>query len=64
MKSKIIVHNESNISDTQALDYVINCYDKMDQFSYCEFTSGIRVQLYHMKTCKTFYVYGEENNAE
>lgn len=57
--SKIIIHN--NLEDeTDAMIYIIKTMEelkKMDSLSYIEFKDKTRVQIYHQKTCDTYYVY-------
>ena len=56
--SKIIIHNETDLSDKEALKFVQICYEGIDKYSFWEFMNGHRVQFIQQKTCKTFYVYG------
>lgn len=59
--SKIIIHNETSLSDKEALEYLYQVYnelEKMTTLSYFEFEDKTRVQIYHQKTCNTFYIYG------
>lgn len=61
--SKTIIHNKTELEDTEALKYLGQVYyrlSKMPDLSYCEFEDGIRVQFYQQKTCKTFYIYGSK----
>lgn len=59
MKTKIIIHNETNLDDFEAIRYAhIGATKKFDS-SYIEFNSGIKVQQYKRDTGWTFYVYGE-----
>ena len=59
--SKIIIHNETSLDDKEAIEYLYQVYNelkKMTSLSYCEFEDKTRVQIYHQKTCDTFYIYG------
>lgn len=61
--SKLIIHNETNLPDNEALEYLYKTIKElieMPDMSYCEFTDNIRVQIYYQKTCKTFYIYGRK----
>lgn len=65
--SKIIIHNETNIDDLEALEYlhqVFNELKEMPTLSFSEFVDGTRVQVYHQKTCNTFYIYKMEEENE
>lgn len=58
--SKIIIHNETSLSDKEAIEYLWQIYgelEKMTSLSYFEFEDKTRVQIYHQKTCNTFYIY-------
>ena len=58
--SKIIIHNETEKDDRLALEYVVEAINrliKMPDMSYCQFEDKTKVQVYHQKTCRTFYVY-------
>ena len=64
---KIIIHNETKLKDLQALQYLGQVYDvleKMLTLSYCEFKDNTRVQIYHQKTCDTFYIYKLNEEVE
>ena len=56
--SKIIIHNETDLSDKEALEFVQICYEDTEKYSFFEFMNGHKVQFVQQKTCKTFYVYG------
>lgn len=59
MKTKIIIHNETDLDDFEAMSYVqIGAAKKFDN-GYIEFNNGIRVQQHKRETGWTFYVYGE-----
>ena len=61
---KIIIHNETKLKDLEALQYLekaFNGLENMPTLSYCEFKDNTRVQIYHQKTCKTFYIYRLDN---
>lgn len=58
--SKIIIHNETELDDLEAIEYLHQVFcelKKMPTLSYCEFIDKTRVQIYHQKTCDTFYIY-------
>ena len=65
--SKIIIHNQTKLKDLEALEYLGQVYyelEKMPTLSYCEFKDNTRVQIYHQKTCDTFYIYKLNEEAE
>lgn len=71
MKSKIIIHNETDLKDSIVLAYVEKAIDKVPEYEYFEFNTGYKIQGFKRKTGKTIYFYGgrnaeliEENNLK
>lgn len=57
--SKIIIHNELD-DELEAMVYIeisMKELKKMNNLSYIVFKDNTRVQIYHQKTCDTYYVY-------
>lgn len=58
--SKLIIHNETEMADLKALEYIYQVIEWLKEaptLSFCEFNDNIGVQVYHQKTCDTYYVY-------
>lgn len=58
--SKLIIHNQTKLNDLEALKYLGQVFYKLENMptlSYCVFEDNTRVQIYHQKTCNTFYIY-------
>ena len=61
MKSKIIVHNESDINDGLALILASKIIRDIPEYEYFEFNDGHKAQGIKRKTCKTICIYGGKN---
>lgn len=66
IKSKIIIHNSTDMEDTIALDYankalkeiIINKQElELGDSRYFVFNTGVKVQVEQNKTCKTIIIY-------
>lgn len=71
MKSKIIIHNDSKLTDEAALLLAMKVVDEVPTYEYFEFNDGYKAQGVKTKTGKTIYIYGgknaeliEENNSK
>ena len=71
MKSKIIIHNETILSDKEVLLHCEKVIDEIPKYEYFEFNTGYKIQGFQRKTGKTIYFYGgrnaeliEENNLK
>lgn len=66
-KTKIIIHNDTNLEDFEVMSYVHMGATKKFDNGFIEFNNGIKVQQYKRPTGWTFYVYGglkdDSNNS-
>lgn len=58
MKSKIIVHNDSDLTDGMALILASKVVYEILEYEYFEFNNGYKAQGVKTKTGKTIYIYG------
>ena len=61
MKSKIIIHNETDLPDKEVLDYCRRAVDQIPEYEYFEFNDGHKIQGFIRKSGKTIYFYGGKN---
>lgn len=61
MKSKIIIHNKTNLSDSEAVLLASKVANEIPEYEYFEFNDGYKAQGYKTKTGKTIYIYGGKN---
>ena len=61
MKYKIIIHNETDLSDKEVLGYCEKVINQIPEYEYFEFNDGHKIQGFIRKTGKTIYFYGGKN---
>lgn len=61
MKSKIIIHNDSDLRDGEALLLASKVIYDIPQYEFFEFNDGHKAQGVKTKTGKTIYIYGGKN---
>lgn len=61
MKSKIIIHNETDLSDKEVLLHCEKVIGQIPEYVYFEFNTGYKIQGFKRKTGKTIYFYGGKN---
>lgn len=63
IKSKLIIHNATELSDLEALEYARETLKEMEKeleigdSRYFVFDTGIKTQIEQNKTCKTIIIY-------